>query len=88
MTTNLFSVDESNVVIETVKKAEDSQALIVRLYESHGGRGTVMLSSDLSFKRASLVNGLEEETGELSWNDGAVTLMVTPFQIVSVKLEM
>ncbi len=85
---NLFSVDQSNVVIETVKKAEDSNALIVRLYESHGGRGAVTLSSDLAFKRAALVNGLEEEIGNLSWQNGTVALNVTPFQVVSVKLDV
>ena len=84
---NVFSTDVANVVIETVKRAEDSDALIVRLYEAHGGRGPVALMSDLPFKKASLCTGLEEETGKLEWKDGAVTLNVTPFQIVTVKLE-
>jgi len=31
-----LSVEPHNVVIETIKKAEDSQDLIIRLYEAHG----------------------------------------------------
>ncbi len=33
-TTSLLSVDSPNIVIETVKRAEDGNGLIVRLYES------------------------------------------------------
>jgi alpha-mannosidase len=84
---NLFSTDTDNVVIDTVKKAEDSNAIIVRLYESHGGRGPVTLASDLQFRRASLCNGLEEVIGTLAWKNGATTFEVLPFQVVSIKLE-
>jgi alpha-mannosidase len=83
----LFEVDMPNVMIETVKKAEDGNALIVRMYEAHGGRGEATLSSDLPVKRAWLCNGLEENETALSWKDGA-TFTVVPFQIVTVKLEM
>lgn len=86
-TFNLFSTDVTNVVIETVKQAESGDALIVRLYESHGGRGPVKLTSDLPAKRAILCNGLEEETGLLEWKDGEVMFDVLPFQIVTIKLE-
>lgn len=83
----LFEVDEPNVMIETVKKAEEGNALIVRMYETHGGRGEATLSSDLPVKRAWLCNGLEENEASLSWKDG-VTFNMTPFQIVTVKLEI
>jgi alpha-mannosidase len=83
----LFEVDEPNVMIETVKKAEEGNAVIVRMYEAHGGRGTATLSSDLPVRRAWLCNGLEENEAPLSWKEG-VTVDVTPFQIVTVKLEI
>lgn len=83
----LFEVDRNNVVIETVKRAEDSDALIVRLYEAHGARGAAMLSSDLPIRRAFRCNGLEEEQAELDWKYG-VALDVRPFEIITLKLEI
>jgi alpha-mannosidase len=40
-----FSIDKPNVVIDTVKKAEEGKDLdiIVRLYEAYGGRGQALL---------------------------------------------
>jgi alpha-mannosidase len=83
----LFEVDRPNVIVETVKKAEDSDALIVRLYEAHGARGMATLSSDLPFTRAFRCNGLEEEQAELAWKDG-LALEVRPFEIITLKLEI
>jgi alpha-mannosidase len=83
---NLFNVDARNVVIETVKQAEDGDGLIVRMYEAHGGRGVVTLRSALPFKRASLVNGLEESIGDAVWSEGAAAVSIKPFQIVSLRL--
>jgi len=40
----LARVDAANVVIDCIKKAEDSDDVIVRLYESHGSRGPVRLT--------------------------------------------
>jgi alpha-mannosidase len=84
---SFFNMDTPSVVIDTVKKAEDSDAVILRLYEAHGARGLARLSSSLPVKSAWRCNLLEEEDEPLAWEDGGVTLNLTPFQIVTVKLE-
>ena len=38
-----LSVDDPNLVLDTVKRAEDSDALLLRLYEAHGARGRARL---------------------------------------------
>jgi alpha-mannosidase len=43
---SMFSLDRTNIVLDTVKRAEiggDGVSLILRLYESMGGRGTFTL---------------------------------------------
>ena len=85
---SFFQVDTPSVVIETVKKAEDSDDLIVRLYEAHGGRGPVLLSTPLPVHSVALCNILEDEFRELTWENGGVQFEVTPFQIVTLKLSM
>jgi alpha-mannosidase len=85
---SFFSVDRPSVVVDTVKRAEDSEALVVRLYEAHGGRGAVRLSSPLRVARAARCNLLEDEEGELKWENGGVTLEMGPFQLATLKLSL
>ncbi|KAG0163421.1 Glycoside hydrolase, 38 vacuolar alpha mannosidase [Apophysomyces sp. BC1015] len=50
-----------NVVLDTVKKAEDSSDVIVRLYEAYGGRANARLVSSLPIKSIYRCNILEDE---------------------------
>ena len=72
-------------VIEAVKPAEDGDGTVVRLYECFGGRRTVTLRPGFAFERAEEVNILEEATGSLPAEDGAVRLTLRPYQIFTVK---
>jgi alpha-mannosidase len=85
-THSFFAVDKPSVIIETVKKAEDGDGLIVRLYEAHGTRGRTRLSSTLPFTKAVRCNLIEDEQDTLDWKDGGVDLELTPFQMVTLKL--
>jgi alpha-mannosidase len=85
---SFFNVSLPSVMIDTVKQAEDSNAIIVRLYEAHGTHGTARLSSSLPVQSATRCNLLEEEDAPLDWAEGGVTLKFTPFQIITVKLAL
>jgi len=81
-----FAVTGDNVIIETVKKAEDDNALIVRLYESHGVRGIRTLSTSLPVKKVIETNLMEKEEARLTVKDGKIKLDFKPFQIRTLKL--
>ena len=82
----LFSVDAPNVVLDTVKKCEDSNDIVVRLYEAYGGRVQTKLRSRLLLKSACITNLLEDPQSQLEVGpDGSVALSVKPFQIVTIK---
>jgi alpha-mannosidase len=85
-TRSYFSVDDANIVIDTVKYAEDSDAVVVRLYEAHGGRGRARLKVGFPFASASLCNVLEDEIASARVLDGAVEFDYKPNQIITVKL--
>ena len=85
---SFFSVNSPAVVIDTVKQAEDSRALIVRLYEAHGARGRVRLTSALPVRKATRCNFLEDDEAPLTWRNGGVTFAFRPFQIVTLKLAL
>jgi alpha-mannosidase len=85
-TTSWFTVEPAGVVLDTVKKAEDSDDLIVRLYEANGTRARVRLRSPLPVRSVARCNLLEEEQGRLHWRDGGVDFDLGPFRIVTLKL--
>lgn len=61
-----FSVSGDNVMIETVKKAEDDDGVIVRLYEANGCRGRRTLRTSLPLTRAVETDLMEREERELA----------------------
>lgn len=82
----LIRADRPNIVIETIKRAEDGDGLIVRFYESQRQRGEVTLTTGFPIARAERVNLLEEKQDELTPDDHSVSLFVTPYQIVTLRL--
>jgi alpha-mannosidase len=70
-----------------LKRSEDSNDVIVRLYETNGDRGRTILESGLTVERAAIVNLLEEELEEVQIEDARrVTVEFTPFQVISLRL--
>lgn len=82
-----FKVDRREVVIETVKKAEDTNHVIVRMYEAHNTRGTVMLTCAQAVKRAWVTDLNETNLYECEIFDGCVNFDILPYEIVTLKLE-
>ncbi|WNS46817.1 alpha-mannosidase [Paenibacillus sp. MMS20-IR301] len=78
--------DGKQVILDTVKPAEDGSGSILRLYESAGGRETVKLSWPQPYSRLYLSNALEEEEELLQAEDGVLTLEFRPFEIKTVKI--
>jgi alpha-mannosidase len=77
-------IDDPNVLIDTVKRAEDSDALLIRLYEAHGGRGRAWLRTAWPVREAVRCNLLEDPGESLEIVDGAVAIPYRPHEIVSV----
>jgi alpha-mannosidase len=71
--------------LSTMKRAESGDAIILRLYEPYGARGTAQLKFP-GIARAALTNLLEEYTADLESHDGNLALRVEPFKIITLKL--
>jgi alpha-mannosidase len=84
----LVGCDDRNVVVESVKKAEDSNEIIVRLYECHNARGRAELTCALPIKSAALCDLEENELNKLEVMDGAVSFDYRPFEILTIRLEV
>ncbi len=79
----------SSLRLAAFKRAEEGQGYILRLYEAHGGRGEVELDlSTLGIRKASRVNLLEDPEEALPLQNGRLTLVYAPYQVISLKLEV
>jgi len=83
---SLLSVDSPNVIIETVKQAEDGKGLIVRLYENQRSRGTVTLRAGFPLASAHRCSLLEENRASLPITQNAVQFAIKPYQIITLRL--
>jgi alpha-mannosidase len=84
---SLVEVSTPQVIVEAIKRAEDSDATIVRLYEAWGGSCRVRIRTTLPARRAALCDLLERERAELVAQDGELELSFTPFKILTLKLD-
>jgi alpha-mannosidase len=84
---SLVEVDTPQVIVEAIKRAEDSDAVIVRLYEAWGRRCRARVRITLDASRAYFCDLLERNIEELRVRDGLVELDLTPFKIVTLKLQ-
>jgi alpha-mannosidase len=81
-------VNSRNLVVESVKRAEDRDALVVRLYECHQARGRAVLEVAGGARRAHLANLEEVPTGDpLEITNGSVVFEYKPFEIITLLIE-
>jgi alpha-mannosidase len=81
------SVDDPNVILDTVKLGERSDDLVLRLYEAHGGRGTARVRLRDAPRRARLANALEEPAGDVTVEGDELVLPYLPHQVLTVLVE-
>jgi len=83
---SLVSVDKSNIIVETVKKAEDSDAIIMRLYECTNSRTPCTLCFGIPVNVVSICDLGENELETVDVEDNRVRLVVKPYEIVTLKI--
>ncbi|MBT7781527.1 MAG: alpha-mannosidase, partial [Anaerolineae bacterium] len=83
---SFIQVDQPNIVIETVKKAEDGHGFIIRLYESQRKRGEFTLTTNFLLAEAWRANILEENQEEVSVEGMRLKYAIKPYQILTLRL--
>ena len=83
---SLVLADAPNVVIETIKQAENGEGLIVRLYESQRRRCEFTLSVGFPLAAAWRTNLLEENMQRLDVSGCHLRTLIKPYQIVTLRL--
>ncbi|MFD1677553.1 alpha-mannosidase [Alicyclobacillus fodiniaquatilis] len=83
---SLISLDVSNVMIESVKKAEDSDDIVIRLYETNGAKATAKISVPFTYHTAHLTDLLEQSIGPIAEFGEVIQLDFTPFEIKTLRI--
>ncbi|MEU6257109.1 glycoside hydrolase family 38 C-terminal domain-containing protein [Streptomyces sp. NPDC047043] len=83
----VVSVDGEGVTVEAVKLADDASGdVVVRLYESRGGRATGVLRTGFPLAGAQVTDLLERPLEDAEIADGGVPVALRPFQILTLRL--
>jgi alpha-mannosidase len=83
---SFIGCDKENVVVETVKKSESGDGVVIRMYESFNMHTKAVLTFGDTAKKVFLCDMLENVIEELPLEDGMVQIKLKPFEIVTVKV--
>lgn len=87
---SLVTCDQPGIILETAKRSEDGEDLIVRFYEAYDRRVRANITLGLPFEGVTVCGLLERpvETPELSVSGQTVTLPVRNFEIVTLRFHL
>ncbi|MEM1288572.1 MAG: glycoside hydrolase family 38 C-terminal domain-containing protein [Pseudomonadota bacterium] len=77
---------KSNLIIETIKRAEDGNGLIMRLFENHRERGPVTVQFGFDVAAVFQCNLLEDVKGAVPVKHNHIELDVKPYQIITLRV--
>ncbi len=84
---SFFGVESENLVISTVKKAEDDNSIIVRVYETEGKDTKSVLKTSNAFKTAMQTNLIEKSIRSIEVNKSGAILDIGHHAIETIKLK-
>ena len=85
---SLVDVDQPGVLVEAVKRADRSPGTVVRLAEVWGRHTGVRLDLWAPVTHTARTDLLERDQAPVPVTDGAVTLDLRPFELVTVRVEL
>ncbi len=85
---SLVKLDKNNVMIEVVKKAEDSDYIVVRIYEFHNKRTNVTMEFMKDLFDVMECDLMEEKINSMEIiENNKIKFIINPFEIKSIKIK-
>lgn len=81
------STSSDNIIIETVKKAEASEDIIIRMYEASNKRTETKITLGFDFEKAYICDLTENELAELEKDGRSLILTAKNFEIITLKIK-
>lgn len=86
---SIFNVDVNNIIIESIKPAEDASGdIVLRLYESMRMNTSCIMHINLPVKSIFTTNMLEEIDTEMKIIDNRISLHFRPFEIKTLRIQV
>ena len=83
---SLFHIDDPNIILETIKPAEDgTRDIILRLYESKRSYAKCVLSTTLPVIKVSQIDMIERFLNDLPLEMGKIALEFRPFEVKTLR---
>ncbi len=83
---SFVDIDAQSVILDTVKKAEDDDSLILRFYEFGNKRDRVKVNLAGGIKEVVECNLMEKELKKIAFTDNEFEFNVRPFEIWTFKV--
>ncbi len=88
MSTRIFQFLQKNVIIDTVKPAEDGSGdIIVRLYEAKSTYTSCNLNVGIDVNEAYFTDMLENNITKAEMQDNHILLNIKAFEIITLRLK-
>ena len=89
------------LILDTIKRGEDDEdvsrgelskrkgkSIILRVYESLGGKARGTIKTSLGVKKACRTNLLEDDEGEVEIKDGEIAIELRAFEVATYRLQL
>ena len=83
---SFVSVDHQNVIIETVKMAEDGDGVIIRLYESENARTKAHISFEKDIVSVQSCDCIEKAKMAVDTKDNGFDIEIKPYEIQTYRV--
>lgn len=83
---SLASVQPANVILETVKQAEDGNGVIVRLYETENARTEACLTWNRPIASVEECNCIEEKQADAAFERARIPFVIKPYEIKTFRI--
>ena len=83
---SLASVQPANVILETVKQAEDGNGVIVRLYETENARTEACLTWNRPIASVEECNCIEEKQADAAFDSACIPCVIKPYEIKTFRI--
>ncbi len=82
----LARLDVKNVIVEAIKKAEDSDSIVMRLYEANGTAIQAHVHFSIPISKVEVVNLIEDYDHDVDLVGSGVTVHFKPFEIITLRM--
>lgn len=85
---SFISSDKKNIIIETIKQAEDGNGFIIRMYECENALTQTKLTLGVPIAAMKECNLLEEDLSEVSIENNSAEVVIKPYEIKTYRITL